>query len=354
MLNAIDKPEHRGSTVPMTNLGVTLMQLFVSHEIARTPTLEGRENAFDLDISPDDPITVGRDGRFVMPMQRAAHIDGTGVGDPRQQRSDVTAAFDGSIVYGSTPERTAQLRANDGTGRVKVTPRGTPPVIAGVPTVGDVRGSENPLLLQAHTLFLRQHNKLADGLEAQCDALGESCSGDLIFDGARRLLTAQTQKIVYEELLPAFLGPDELETFLPDPNQIATIRGAINEATTAVLRVGHSQVPDTVLAIDAAGNRTEIPLADCFFTNCLAGVPLDDFLRGAAHQSGEPVDTVFAKALRNSQLPAGDATFVIGLPETTTHRAADHRLGGYLALRAVLGFPDASLEELLPPHVLDA
>ena len=360
VFNEIDQPDAaRTDVTPMTNLGVVMMQLFVSHEIARSPTLPGPANAFDLPVPPDDPIAVQRDEEFLMPMQRSAAVGGTGPGDPRQQLNSETPAFDASIVYGSTPERTELLRRNDGSGELRTGPGNTLPLlIDGRPTAGDGRADENKLLEAAHTLFMRQHNRLAGQVRDACTAAGKTCDGDDVFGMSRRLLTAQTQKIAYEELLPAFLGTDDLTSLLPadlpPASRVENIKGAINEATTAVLRVGHSQVPNTIVTIDDAGARTEVDLASCFFSDCLAGASLADILRGAAHQPGNPVDASFATALRQSQLPGPFFTFVVDLPGTTTHRADDHGLGGFAALRAVLGLPDVPLEDLLPKSILDA
>lgn len=354
VLNRIDRPENARTTPPMTNLGVVMMQLFASHEIAHTLTLDGDANRFDLEIAGDDPIAVAREGRFVMPMQRSRAVGGSGPGDVREQLNSVTAAFDGSIVYGSTAAATARLRRHDGSGKLSTGPNGSLPVVDGRPTAGDARADENRLLQAGHTLFLREHNRLADEVSGACADLGVACSGDFVFNATRRLVTAQTQRIVYGELLPAFLGTADLASLLPDPSLLADVHGAINEATTAALRVGHSQVPNSLVTIDPAGQRREVPLDQCFFRDCLAGVPLDDILRGAAAQAAAPVDTVFAEALRDAQVPGADATFVVDLPGTSTRRADDHGLGGYLALRAALGLPEMPLDALLPPPVLEA
>ena len=92
---------------------------------------------------------------------------------------------------------------------------------------GDIRANEQIGLTVMHTLFVREHNRLAAMLQADNPDL----SGNEIFFLARRLVGAEMQIITYEEFLPALIGPTALEdyagyNFLTDSN-------ILNEFSTA-------------------------------------------------------------------------------------------------------------------------
>ena len=75
---------------------------------------------------------------------------------------------------------------------------------------GDERAIVQPALTAMHTLFLREHNRLADRLAV---SLAPQLAGrdlvdidETLYQEARRLLVAQMQNIVYSEYLPLLLG----------------------------------------------------------------------------------------------------------------------------------------------------
>ena len=69
---------------------------------------------------------------------------------------------------------------------------------------GDARASEQPALAAIQTLFLREHNRLAEGLSA----LNPQWSDEKLYQTARRILSAVTQHITYHEFLPRLFGWD--------------------------------------------------------------------------------------------------------------------------------------------------
>lgn len=57
-------------------------------------------------------------------------------------------------------------------------------------------------LIAMHTLFVREHNRLADRINTAYPGT----SDDDVYQLARKLVTAEIQKITYGEFLPALMG----------------------------------------------------------------------------------------------------------------------------------------------------
>lgn len=68
--------------------------------------------------------------------------------------------------------------------------------------VGDIRGNQTPGLTALQVLMFRRHNDVAELLEQ----LNPHWSDETLFQEARRVLVAQWQHIVYQELLTVLIG----------------------------------------------------------------------------------------------------------------------------------------------------
>jgi hypothetical protein len=67
---------------------------------------------------------------------------------------------------------------------------------------GDGRASEQPGLTAIHTIFMREHNRVADGLLS----MNPTWEDERIYQEARKIVTAEYQHIAYNEFLPRILG----------------------------------------------------------------------------------------------------------------------------------------------------
>ena len=76
-----------------------------------------------------------------------------------------------------------------------------------LPPSGDVRVNEHPSLVAMHTLWVRQHNKLARELAE----LNPHWNDEQIFQETRRIVGAQIQHITYNEFLPVMLGKEAID-----------------------------------------------------------------------------------------------------------------------------------------------
>ncbi len=131
----------------------------------------------------------------------------------RQQINAITSFVDASNVYGSDRARADALRTFSG-GRLKMSDGRLLPTGIDIPNdtggtnnpsafvAGDIRANENVALTSMHTLFVREHNRLAGIIEAQ----HPEYSDEQIYQLARKIVGAEIQKITYDEFLPALLA----------------------------------------------------------------------------------------------------------------------------------------------------
>lgn len=335
---------------------------FLDHDISITPSNPANDT-LEIVVPTDDPFFGDLSPNNIIELNRSNHV--TGTGGVRHQVNEITAWIDGSNVYGSDPDRAAWLRTMDGTGKLKTSMGGalgdllpkwvdapdTPHMDAsGMPTMGtdafvagDSRANENVALLTLHTLFVREHNRLADLI-----ATGEpGLSGEDIYQRARKIVGAEIQAITYREFLPA-VGVN-----LPDYTMYQPmVNPAIaNEFSTAAYRL-HSTINETLLRLEEDG--TSIPegcldLVDAFFSPAtLSEGGIEPLLRGLASQSQQSNDTHIVDALRNQLFTVFDPdsggliSNATDLASINIMRGRDHGLGFYNDTRDALSLPRAA------------
>jgi len=296
-----------------------------------------------------DPMNTGTQ---TIRLSRSAFDPATGTSssNPRQQLNSVTAFIDGSQIYGSDSQRAAALRSFQG-GRLKVSDGDLLPFnTAGLPNDnaiglpaetlfigGDVRVNENIELTSLHTLFVREHNRLAGQLATR----NPRWSDEQIYQQARRLIIGELQAITYNEFLPALLGENALRSYSgyrPFVNP-----GITTEFSTAAFRLGHSLLGNDVEFLDNFGNEVseEIPLREAFFNAGLLGeTGIDSILKYLASDPAQELDNHVVDEVRNFLFgPPGAGGF--DLASLNIQRGRDHGLADYNTVRAAYGLRPA-------------
>jgi hypothetical protein len=334
---------------------------FLDHDIDLTEA-QSPEEAMPIAVPVGDPsFDPASTGTATIDFNRSAYHSGTGSDPafPRQQVNQITHFIDASNVYGSDDVRALALRTLDGTGRLRVSPgsdgdllpfntSGLPNAGGTDPTLflaGDVRANEQVALAAMHTLFMREHNRLA----AEIALADPTLTGDEIYEEARRIVGALMQSITYNEFLPALLGPDPLEryrgyTMFASP-------AISNEFSTAIYRFGHSALSPTLLRLDASLNpipEGHLPLRDAFFRpdRLINEGGIEPILRGLASQACSAIDTEIVDDVRDFLFgPPGAGGF--DLASLNIQRGRDHGLSSYNETRVAMGLsPRASFAEV--------
>jgi len=304
---------------------------WVTHDMDKTRDGAQFNNGgnFFIPVAPGDPL-YNPSFPFI-PFNRSEYAAGTGENGIRREVTNiVTSYIDASNVYGSDIERSNALRTFVG-GKLKTSAgnllpywdpnsgleQATPP--QGVPgpgqtplfLAGDVRANEQVGLTAVHTLFVREHNRLADKIHQLYPQLND----EEIYQFARRLVGAQQQVITYEEYLPTLLGYDltvDHTAYVYGPgtvNGLGQLVGNVEADITnafahAAFRFGHSQINNQTLLVNAFNQVTgTLTIDDAFFNpSFLASNPanLGRLLKGLAFQTSQEVDVHLVDGIRNN------------------------------------------------------
>merc|ERR1711962_1088968 len=182
---------------------VTQFGQYLDHDIAETPSHEVEDCCMKGKTDECFPIPVPNDDNFYGPRNvtclefRRSVIFCGEKGGSKEQFNEVTHFIDASTVYGSEEEIAHELRTFVN-GKLKVTQLDLLPVDDnGVEKAGDHRVNEMPGLAVMHTLFVREHNRLAKLIKLK----NPYWDDEKIYQNARRIMIAQHQSITYGEFL---------------------------------------------------------------------------------------------------------------------------------------------------------
>lgn len=347
-----------GLGTPFGGIDPVLISNGLFDQTGEMPNADGLSNLFvawgqfmdhDLSLSPENHAEIIAAPGLVAPLERSEVAEGTGIDSPRLPVNAITWQIDASNVYGSTSDRTDDLRSFEG-GKMRMgddttSDKGLMPdadpdsFMAGDITsddpvflAGDVRANENPALSAVHTVMVREHNYWAERLAQE----HPDWTDDQLFAGARQIVEFTLQKITYDEWLPHLIG----DAAGPDTGYDPSVDGQVAvEFSTAAFRFGHTMVSSTQERQNEDGSTAEggnLDIRNAFFNpDIIKDFGIDAILRGQAGSAAQEVDTKVIDDLNFFlQTPGGLTGFsLVGL---NLLRGQDHGLQSYIDTRAAL------------------
>ena len=313
---------------------------FIDHDITLTEeAAEDQHVAFNIEVPlGDDAFDPFATGVQEIELTRSAVAEGTGVNTIAQQVNGITAFIDGSMVYGSDAETAESLRAFEG-GRLATSENDLLPIgESGFFEAGDVRANEQHGLTAMHTLWVREHNRLADEIAAEDPSLTD----EEIYQQARATVIGEIQAITYNEYLPALLGRGAIDEYA---GYDETVDPSIsNLFATAAFRYGHSALSSELQRLDDDGNVIDegnILLRDAFFNPTdILELGIDPILKGLTANVSQEIDTQVIDDVRDFLFgPPGAGGF--DLAALNIQRGRDHGLPDYNSAREELGLAPA-------------
>ncbi|XP_065214179.1 peroxidasin [Planococcus citri] len=276
---------------------------------------------------------------------------------PRQQLNQLTSYIDASQVYGFIRDRSFLLRdllSDLGLLRGGVVTNGGHVYLptAGLNEVdcrrdlnesntgcflaGDIRVNEQVGLIAIHTIWFREHNRLA----TQLREINPHWDGDKLYFEARKILIAELQHITYQHWLEKIIGPEGMKALGKyagyKPNVDATIS---NVFATAALRMGHSLINPELARLDENFKvipQGNLPLGKAFFApwRLISEGGVDPLIRGfftASAKRKKPTENLNDQLI--DELFTAAHAVSLDLAAMNIQRSRDHGLPGYTEYR---------------------
>ena len=197
---------------------------------------------------------------------------------------------------------------------------------------GDVRSNEQQALATFHTLFLREHNRIAKRLKK----INSHWNGETVYQETREIMGAVMQKITYKDFLPVVVGPNipAYQGYRPYINP-----GVSNAFATAAFRFGHSLIrPQFELlntGFNPLPNFDPIKLRFMFFNNTfIQRNGINPILLGLIGNFSERVDRILSSGIIRHLFERENSPGS-NLAALNIHRSRDHGLPGYNEFRKI-------------------
>lgn len=383
-----------------TRYSLMVMQYaqFLDHDLTMTPIHKGFHESIPSCRSCDSPRTVHpecnpfpvppRDHyypelnvtsgeRLCFPFMRS--LPGQQTLGPREQINQNTGFLDASQIYGENGCVAKSLRGFSGRLNSTIHPIRGKELLPQTPihpeckspsgycfAAGDGRASEQPGLTVIHTIFLREHNRIVEGLRG----VNPHWNGDQLYEHARRIVIAQNQHITYNEFLPRILSWNAVNLYglklLPqgyykDYNPTCN-PSIVTEFAAAAFRIGHSLLRPHIPRLSPQHQPIDPPilLRDGFFRmDIFTQQPglIDEIARGLVATPMETLDQFITGEVTNHLFEDRRIPFSgIDLIALNIQRARDHGIPSYNNYRALCNLKRAQTWEDLgreiPPEVI--
>ncbi|XP_042356758.1 thyroid peroxidase [Plectropomus leopardus] len=283
----------------------------------------------------------------------------------RQQMNAITSFMDASVVYGHTPKMQSFLRDLSGlNGKLAVNnqfsdPKGRPylPFIATLPSAcqqgpqgervecfsaGDTRVNEGLPLVSLHTLWLREHNRIAEALKH----INSHWSPETVYQETRKIIGALHQIITMRDYVPKIIGQEAFDYYIGpyegyDPT---TDPSASNVFATAAFRFGHATISPVLRRLNESFQKHEhfphLRMLNTFFSpwRVVKEGGIEPILRGTFGTAAAAVsaDRLLTDEI-TERLVIFNVTEHMDLASLNLQRGRDHALPGYNDWRSFCG-----------------
>uniref|UniRef100_H2S2E8 Peroxidasin n=1 Tax=Takifugu rubripes TaxID=31033 RepID=H2S2E8_TAKRU len=314
---------------------------------------------FPIQFPPNDPRQL-RTGAHCMFFVRSSPVCGSGMTSllmnsvyPREQINQLTSYIDASNVYGSSRHESEEIRdlaSQRGLLRQGIIQRtGKPllPFATGPPTecmrdenespipcflAGDHRANEQLGLTAMHTVWFREHNRIATELLR----LNPHWDGDTIYHEARKIVGAQMQHVTYSHWLPKILGEAGMRMMGSYTGYNPNINAAIfNAFATAAFRFGHTLINPILYRLDEDFQpiaQGHVSLHRAFFSpfRIVNEGGIDPLLRGLFGVAGKMrVSTQLLNTELTERLFSMSHAVALDLAAMNIQRGRDHGIPSY-------------------------
>ncbi|XP_069777626.1 peroxidasin homolog isoform X1 [Narcine bancroftii] len=272
----------------------------------------------------------------------------------REQINHLTSFIDASNVYGTTDHESVEIRdlTNQrgllkegervpGSGK-RMLPFATDQTIeclrdeneSPIPCflAGDHRANEQVALTAMHTLWYREHNRIATELLR----LNPHWDGDTIYHEARKIVGALMQHITYKHWLPKILGDVGMKMMGPYTNYDPNVNGGIlNAFATAAFRFGHTLINPILHRLNSSFQpipEGHLPLHKAFFSpfRLIQEGGIDPLLRGLFAFAGKMrVPTEVLNSELTERLFSMAHAVALDLAAMNIQRGRDHGIPSY-------------------------
>uniref|UniRef100_A0A8C5CT37 Peroxidasin n=1 Tax=Gadus morhua TaxID=8049 RepID=A0A8C5CT37_GADMO len=319
-----------------------------------------------------------RSGARCMFFVRSSPVCGSGMTSllmnsvyPREQINQLTAYVDASNVYGNSRHESDEIRdlaSQRGLLRQGIIQRTGKPLLpfatgqrtecmrdeneSPIPCflAGDHRANEQLGLTAMHTVWFREHNRVATELLR----LNPHWDGDTIYHEARKIVGAQMQHITYSHWLPKVLGEVGMKQMGQyvgyNPNINA---GILNSFATASFRFGHTLINPILYRLDQDFQpipQGHISLHRAFFSpfRIVNEGGIDPLLRGLFGAAGKMrVSTQLLNTELTERLFSMAHAVALDLAAMNVQRGRDHGIPPYNDYRTFCNLTSAqSFEDL--------
>ncbi|XP_043224190.1 uncharacterized protein LOC122382646 isoform X2 [Amphibalanus amphitrite] len=368
---------------------------FIYHDLSHTPQMAGfigqRLKCCDVELAnfhPECyPILISENDPFYGRLkQRCQEYVRSGVAPrtgctlgPREQINQVTSFLDGSVIYGSSKEENDEIRQfKKGQLKMQQGPSGSKGLLSADPTQldckahpslscfrsGDVRVNEHAALATMHTLFAREHNRVALALAE----MNRHWTDEQLFQEARRVVGAELQHITYNEFLPVVLGSGIVSKYGLEAEKAGYFTGydinidpgVANSVATAALRFVASMMGSSIALRNGDRVTGELDLTRTFYApfDLYAKGKMDQVLEGLVHEKAMAEDVFISEAMTNKLFEDSADGFGLDLAAQLIQQGRDHGVAGYNEWRKFCGLERAKsfrdLTDTMEASVIEA